>query len=94
MALKKYKCRICGRTQFAFENERRLPVFGCSEPTEKHRYDVAPPDPTIVHCTESFMSTETRLDSLASTYELDRQLNIEAQESREMKVFQQARRNS
>jgi hypothetical protein len=56
-------------------------------------YEKLPPNPRVVLATNTYMS-DPQLDSIHSVYELDRQLNIEAAEEREMQGFQYARREA
>jgi hypothetical protein len=51
-----------------------------------------PPDPTVVHCTNTYMS-EAQLDSIKTMYELDKILNYEAREEREIKILNETRIN-
>lgn len=89
--LTEYKCRGCGDSMFAFPNED-LRVFdiyrhSCVNPD----IEKMPPNPLIVHSTQSYMTDSPYLDSIYTQYELDRILNIEAEEQREMKALNKAR---
>jgi hypothetical protein len=52
-----------------------------------------PNDPVVVHSTGTYMS-DAQLDSIRTIYELDRQLNIEVRQEKEMMALNEARRNS
>lgn len=83
MALIAY-VRQNGAVIYAFRGEEhRLP----DEPLE-----ALPPNPTTVHSTNTYMS-EPQLDSISTIYELDRILNIEAREEKELLVFNEYRKN-
>lgn len=87
MAYREYHCTKCRKTQCAFENEEhKLLSCGCGSALRK-----MPPSPMVIHATEAWM-TEICLDSYTTTYELDRQLTIEAEQSRETKALDRARR--
>jgi len=51
-----------------------------------------PPNPTVIHQTECFMS-EPVLDSMDTAIELDRILTREKQHERELKLTEDARKN-
>lgn len=87
-----YKCGRCGESQYVFEGEEeRLQQGNCGVVTRWcHIFEKMPPSPRVVHCTAAYM-TEYQLDSLPSMYELDRVLNIEAAEEREVKALNKAR---
>lgn len=94
MALIEYKCSRCGEGQLVFSGEEgaRLRIRGsCGVATRWcHTFVAMPPSPSVVHCTNTYMS-DPQLDSLKTMYELDRQLNIEAAEERELKAYNQIR---
>jgi len=87
MTLVAYKCVDCKKTQYAFVGEEyRLQDDGCC-------YEAQPPDPTTIHATNTYMS-EPQLDSWASVYELDRMLNIEMSDEKELAAFNEFRKNT
>lgn len=87
MTLVAYKCADCKKTQYAFVGEEhRLQDDGCN-------YEAQPPDPTTIHATNTYMS-EPQLDSLLTVYELDRMLNIEVSEEKELIAFNEFRKNT
>lgn len=94
MALREYCCERCGETQYVFEGEEnRLKQGNCGKMTRWcHNFVKMPPKVMIVHTTDTWMS-EPHLDSYETTYELDRQLNIEAEYHRELKILNEARKN-
>ena len=74
---------------YAFANEEhRLPSHSSMDEFIK-----LPPNPTVVLATATYMTEDAQLDSLKSIYELDRQLNLEAEDEREMIFYQYARIN-
>lgn len=94
MALREYRCERCGETQYVFEGEEhKLAQGNCGRMTRWcHRFEKIPPKLMIVHTTDTWMS-EPSLDSFHTTYELDRQLNIEARHEKETKLLNEVRRN-
>lgn len=90
MALREYQCVRCGNAQLVFDGEEHKLRLGgnCGKVTRQCcEVRKMPPSPAVVHTTDTWMSDPT-LDSYPSTYELDRQLNIEAREEAEMKMVQ------
>ena len=94
MGLREHKCQICGETRYVFEGEekRKLEPEACVSFPYDHDWKVLPPQLIVIHTTDTWMS-EPQLDSFQTTYELDRQLNIEAQIERETKLLNEARKN-
>jgi hypothetical protein len=92
MPLREQQCTKCGEKRLVFDDENK-PSGDCRSMVS-HNFVMLPPQPVVVHSTETFMSTEVRLDSHYTIYELDRVLSIEARDEEEMKIFQQARINS
>ena len=94
MPLREYQCRFCGDTKYVFESEEKekLEPESCEQWPYDHDYVKMPPSITVIHATDTWMS-ETHIDSFQTTYELDRELNIEAQNDREMKLINEARKN-
>jgi len=94
MALREHRCVRCGHGQLVFDGEEhRLRQGNCGRLLRWcHDYRIMPPTPTVVHTTDTWMS-EPHLDSFESTYELDRILNIEVREAKEMQMFNEVRRN-
>ena len=92
MALCAYK-RIDGKVFYCFEGEEdRLPPIDAIHCVFENFYEKLPPNPNVVQSTTTFMTEDPQLDSLETIYELDRILNIEAEEEREAQTFQVARR--
>jgi hypothetical protein len=87
VALIEYKSKSTDRVCYVFGGEEPARL-----PTDVADWEPQPPNPIIVHTTNSWMS-ESTIDSYHTTYELDRQLNIEAGELREMKLINQVRKN-
>lgn len=94
MGLRWWECTRCGEKQLAFLNEKKRLVQGNCMVYLRwcHDFQPLPPDPSVVHCTNTYMS-EPQLDSLKTIYELDRILNIEARDEKELKILQEARIN-
>ena len=98
MSFRSYKCKKTGELYYAFRGEEhRLPGVipgprgSESLPVEKtwpKLYDIQPPNPTVVIGTATWMAG-VYLDSMKSMYELDRLLNIEAEQEREDKAYQE-----
>ena len=94
-----YKRKSDGKVFYAFPSDaiKRLPVEGINDsisPRTKDwlfytQFEVLPPNPTTILATSTYMAGVPYLDSLKTMYELDRQLNIEAEQAREDKVYQQ-----
>ena len=96
MSLRHYKCAKCRDSVFLFPEDFaiRADFDGCGNlDTEAHFWEELPPNPVTVHSTETYMSVP-QIDSIKTVYELDRQLNIEAQQDRELLALGEARRNS
>jgi len=94
MALIRYKCERCGNEQLVFsgEEEKRLAQGNCGHVTRWcHNFIALPPSPVVVHATNSFMSTELMLDTIWTIHDLDRQLNFEVSEEKELKVYNEFR---
>lgn len=93
MALREYRCE-CGEVAYLFDDEEVDSRGGhnCDGPFA-HVWHKMPPRVVTVIATSSFMLDEPQLDSLHTIYELDRQLNIEARETKETELFQDIRRN-
>lgn len=90
MALRKYILKrdpkvVC----YCFDDEVDKKL---GEKWEK-RFVRLPPNPTIIHAMFDYMTEDPVLDSLGSIYELDRQLNIDAENDRELREMEQARIN-
>ena len=90
MGLIGYECKTCGQKQFAFNGEEHRVNWRCH--TKWCEVVALPPNPTTVHATNTYMS-EPQLDTLSTMYELDRILNIEAREEKELQVFNEYRKN-
>jgi hypothetical protein len=82
MALVRYKCSNCGKEALEFTGEDRI-----KELQLDCVFEPMPPDPVVVHATNSFTSTELMLDSVWSIHDLDRQLNIEVSDETEAKMY-------
>jgi hypothetical protein len=82
MALVRYKCSNCGKEALEFTGEDRL-----KDTKKECVFEPMPPNPVVVHATNSFTSTELMLDSAWTMHDLDRQLNIEAAEDSEARVY-------
>ena len=98
MAYREYRCMFCDYSVFAFENEEDR--IECGNPyCENHimyyelHWEKMPPNPTVIHQTECFMS-ESMLDSMDTNIELDRLLTREKQHERELKLTEEARKNT
>lgn len=103
MAYREYKCAYCGRSAYVFEGEEHK--IRCSNWMEscynamKHSdvfwlaWEKMPPNPVVIHQTECFMS-EPVLDSMDTNIELDRLLTREKQHERELKLTEEARKNT
>lgn len=91
--LAEYVCKRCGDIQYVFDNEEERLVQGnCGRVLRWcHDFRKMPPSPRVVHATETYMSDQPQLDSLRTIYELDRILNLEAAEEREVKALNKAR---
>lgn len=77
------------KVYYAFEGEEnRLPGHASIDEFIK-----LPPNPIVVIATATYMTEDPQLDSLKTIYELDRQLNLEAEDDREMLHYQNARIN-
>ena len=70
---------------FEGEEEERLPktIHG----HWKRVYKKLPPDPMTIDSIVVFMTEQPQLESLRTIHELDRVLNIEAQETRELEAY-------
>jgi hypothetical protein len=90
MGLICYECKTCKRKQFAFDGETDRIDWECK--SKWCEIVVLPPNPTTVHATNTYMS-EPQLDTLSTIYELDRILNIEAREEKELKILNEYRKN-
>jgi hypothetical protein len=90
MGLICYQCTTCKEKRFAFDGEQDRIDWECS--TKWCEIVPLPPNPTTVHATNTYMS-EPQLDTLSTVYELDRILNIEAREEKELQVFNEYRKN-
>lgn len=86
MAIQEYRCKICDHSVLSFEDEFTQDGR-CDEHTH-HCWEVQPPVAVTVIATNLFMLDFPQLDSIHTIYELDRQLNIEAREEKEMKEYQ------
>jgi len=94
LSFRAYKDLDTGKIGYAFEGEEhrldrivRTPgerLFGWDLFWEK-----LPPNPSVILATSVFMTEMPYLDSLKSIYELDRMLNIEAEQDREDKAYQE-----
>ena len=96
MALARYKHRTTGKICYVFEGEEyRLDIpSGCiGHVPWTLVYEKLSPNPIVIHTTDTYMS-DPQLDSLKTIYELDRQLNIEAREEKELEAFNQFRKNT
>lgn len=92
MALNEYICAKCGLRQLAFENE--LTQGNCGTIIRWcHDFVKMPPKVQVITATAMYMH-EYQLDSFHTVYELDRQLNIEARNEKEMEVYQIFKRNA
>lgn len=91
MPLREYICKKCQEVQFVFDDEHTNDL-GCKSRSGKHKFILMPPRVSVVIATNTFMS-DPQLDSWVTVYELDRQLNIEAREQKEIEIFQEVRRN-
>lgn len=92
MALQEYQCDRCGKRELAFDGEP-LQQGNCGKVTRWcHNFIELPPRPSVVVATAMYMQ-EFQLDSWATVYELDRLLNIEAREAKELEVYQHFKTN-
>lgn len=89
MSLKAYRNKEDGSIHYAFEGEEhRMPHSDYLSWHWRWMYDKLPPNPVTILATSVYMCGSPQLDSLKSIYELDRQLNIEAEGEREDKEYQ------
>jgi len=93
MSLQRFRCRSCDVKVLAFEDEtidELSPNIPSCLPDScgYHYWEVLPPNCSVVIATSQFMQ-DYQLDSWSTVYELDRLLNIEAREEKELKVFQE-----
>lgn len=93
MPLNEYRCPHCKSTTLRFEEFRFMYDGQCDDPRMPHEWELMPPRANIVFATAQYMQ-EYQLDSWATVYELDRQLNIEAREARELDFYQDHKRNA
>ena len=93
MALVEFRCQQCQTAQLVFDTEpqRLLDCPHCQQ--TKTLLKKIPPRPIVIHMTETWTS-EPQFDSIYTIYELDRQLNIEAREAKEMEMVNKARKIS
>lgn len=97
MSFRAYKNYKSGNTEYVFEGEEhRLPA-----PLDEEDftmwiqgfwdlfYEKLPPNPSTILATATFMTDMPYLDSLKTIYELDRKLNIEAEQDREDRAYQE-----
>ena len=97
MSFKAYKHRFDeDRIEYAFEGEEyRLTDDLTIEGDCQYRFEwdeiweKLPPNPSVILATTSYMAGVPYLDSLKTMYELDRILNIEAEQAREDKAYQE-----
>jgi hypothetical protein len=85
MAYKLYKCKVCGHCVYSFPED--LPKKNTKCNVNGHLYEEQSNYPVVVHATNSFMSTELMLDSAWTIHELDRILNIETAEEKQIKFL-------
>ena len=85
MSLRRYKCRQCKKTEYVFDGEE-------SRLSDGHEFEKLPNNPIIVHATNTFMS-DPQLDSLKTIYDLDKTLTKEVRDEKEMKLFNEHRKN-
>lgn len=84
MAFCAYRSRLDGRIEYAFSGEEdRIASKDWEEEFER-----LPPNPTVIIATKTYMAEQPLLDSFKTMYELDRVLNIEAEQEREDKAYQ------
>jgi len=94
LSFKAYRQIDTGSVHYAFEGEEhRLPrppnCLGNMGETWMLFYEVLPNNPSTILATSTFMTEMPYLDSMKSMYELDRILNIEAEQDREDKAYQE-----
>lgn len=97
MALREFRCLLCGVSGLAFpeEAERVAGIFKTDNTSCVHSIYMVPQRPNVVMATEQFMvDGGFYLDSMGSIYELDRILNVEARTEKEMKFLETARKNA
>lgn len=87
MAFARYKNKKTGRIEFAFEGEEDRLI------DDPSMYEKLWPNPQTVTALVGYM-VDFQLESIHTSYELDRQLNIEASEESEMKHYQKHRQNA
>jgi hypothetical protein len=94
MGLTEYKCKKCQAYWFAFPEEKeRILDFSdtsCLADGNFHDMEVMPPKASTVHSTEIFMLSQ--LDSIHSVHDLNSTLMREAEEEREVKQQNNARK--
>jgi hypothetical protein len=83
MAYKQFKCIFCGKEFYSFPEDLNKKLHSCSKNISS--FVELPHYPVVVHATNSFMSTEFMLDSTWTIHELDRILNFEVSEEKQLK---------
>ena len=93
MSFRAYRDIMSSEVHYAFEGEEcRLPVLKADDIDSslwEFFYDQLPNNPSTIIATTTFMTDFPYLDSMKSMYELDRILNIEAEQDREDKAYQE-----
>lgn len=96
MPLNRFKCQRCEETKLSF-NDTDFHSGNCGGPSRNlrqcHIWIKLPPKVNVILATSLYMQ-EYQLDSWPTVYELDRQLNIEAREEKEMQFYQEHKRNA
>lgn len=83
MSLREYRNKKTGKSFYVFAGEEH------KVPGNIKDYRLMPPNPSTVIATHVYMTEMPQLDSLKTIYELDRILNIEAEQEREDKAYQE-----
>lgn len=92
MSFRAYKNKKDGSIHYAFQGEEcRLPDVNKNSPWDS-MYVMLPPNPSVIIGTVTWMAG-VYLDSMKTMYELDRILNIEAEQNREDKAYQEMIKN-
>lgn len=89
MAYKLYKCKNCNYCIYSFPEDLYKKNKNCND--GEHNFETQKHYPTIVHATNSFISTELMLDSIWTIHELNRILNIETSEEKQIKLLNKHR---
>ena len=97
MSFRAYRNKFDARIEYAFEGEEmRLAdtpdeyhLWGLNDLGWSGVWEKLPPDPTVILATTSYMAGVPYFDSMKTMHELDRLLNIEAEQAREDKAYQE-----